>query len=76
MQHIENTFQCAVEMCESKEGGIKGGFIEKDECTLKWVVFLLKMTIFIKCPFLNTYNKQQNISNWKLEIVYRFTTWL
>jgi hypothetical protein len=25
---------------------------------------------------LNTYNKQQNISNWKLEIVYRFTTWL
>ncbi len=76
IQHIENTFQCVVEMCESQKGGIRGGFIETDGSTLRWVIFWLKMTIFIECPLLNTYNKQQNILNWELGIDYRFTTWL
>ncbi len=52
MQHIENTFQCAVEMCENKKGGIKGGFIEKDECTLKWVGFFTQNDHFYRVPFL------------------------
>jgi len=65
---LKNPFQCVVEMCESQKGGIRGGFIETDGSTLRWVIFWLKMTIFIECPLLNTYNKQQNILNWELII--------